>query len=207
MLDWAMIPGARKSRYGTFPVGIACGRLNVSPKMTSQSTGCTARVTASVRSCESFCSSTRQKVKTLFGNWRQIVGSGRAAALANATCSSPGRPDRANRPHGLALLVEVVARVVAKHVLEVGVRADAELQLGRTSDRLDLPEVEERDPVTKELGFLHVVGREQHGHTGRLAQVFDALPHPVARHGVESDGRLVEHQQLRAVDERLGQLE
>ena len=44
------------------PVGIAWKRLNVSPKITSHSTGCTARVSTSVRSWRSFCSSTRQNV-------------------------------------------------------------------------------------------------------------------------------------------------
>jgi len=66
-----MIPGARKSRYGTLPVGIACTRLKVSPKMTSQSAGCTARVKSSVRSWLIFCSSTRQNVPTRLGSRRQ----------------------------------------------------------------------------------------------------------------------------------------
>ena len=62
--DWAITPGARKSRYGTPSDGIAWIRLNVSPKITSHRTGWTARVTSSVRSWRSFWSSTRQKVPT-----------------------------------------------------------------------------------------------------------------------------------------------
>ncbi len=67
--------------------------------------------------------------------------------------------------------------------------------------------MEQRDTVAEELGLLHVVGSEEHRHPGRLPQILDALPHAVAGDGVEPDGRLVEHEQLGTVDERLGQLE
>src|SRR5258708_26296505 len=59
--DCAMMPGDRKARYDTDPVLITCKRLNVVPKINNHSAGCTIRVTSSVRSCCSFCSSTIAK--------------------------------------------------------------------------------------------------------------------------------------------------
>src|SRR5262245_17425998 len=155
MLDWAMIPGARKSRYGTPAVGIAWSRLKVSPKMTSQSTGWIARVTASVRSCESFCSSTRQNVATRLGNCRQSRGSGSATgALAKPARRAPRAADRADRGPGLAAIVELVAGVVPEHVLERRARPERALQLLRGADGDDAAEVEERDPVAEEVRLL-----------------------------------------------------
>src|SRR5215813_3652111 len=112
-----MIPGARKSRYGMPPVGIAWMRLNVSPKMSSQSTGCTARVTSSVRSWLSFCSSTMQNVTVLLGNRRQIAGARSSADAAGGPASAADLTE-ASLPDLVAF--DRVAGVAAEDILERG---------------------------------------------------------------------------------------
>src|SRR5262249_11815006 len=111
-----MIPGARKSRYELFPVLIAWIRLNVSPKISSQSTGCTARVKSSVRSWLSFCSSTMQNVSVRLGN---VCQSGRAAGRSADAAGSPASTaDLTQAPLSDLFAVERVARLTTEHVLE-----------------------------------------------------------------------------------------
>src|SRR6478672_9933183 len=163
MPDCAITPGARKSRYGMPPVGMACRRLKVWPKITSHSTGWTARVNISVRSCLSFCSSTRQNVATRSGKRRQIGGSAMTTASANATCR-PSRPaDLADAARALGA-VEAAAGRVAEDVVERRGRSQLAFQLGRGALRLDAPEVHQRDAIAEQLGLLHVVGRQQDRH-------------------------------------------
>src|ERR1700761_3661482 len=104
-----MIPGARKSRYDRLPVGMAWMRLNVSPKISSQRIGCTARVKSSLRSCESFCSSTRQNVATRLGKRCQTGTSTEAAR------GPPSATDFTET--SLRLFGEAAAGELAEHVL------------------------------------------------------------------------------------------
>src|SRR5579875_245462 len=185
--DCAMMPGARKSRYRTWPVRMAWIRLNVSPKITSHSTGCTARVSSSVRSWRSFCSSTTQNVTTLLARRRQ----GCSGARARGSAQTPGGETGAaygTDPSIVDAVVELRAGVVAEDVLEAGAGAEGSLELGRPAHGSDGTEVHEGDPVAQRLGFFHVVGGE---HDGRP---------PFA-------ARLVEDEQRRSVHERLRQLE
>src|SRR5665648_698081 len=87
---------------------MARSRLNVSPKTTSHRTGWTARVTSSVRSCFSFCSSTRQKVTTREPS-RRAPRTGRESWSAQMD-GAPGAADTA-QPSS-PVLEEVAARDV-----------------------------------------------------------------------------------------------
>src|SRR5579875_1179429 len=204
--DCAMMPGARKSRYRTWPVRMAWIRLNVSPKITSHSTGCTARVSSSVRSWRSFCSSTTQNVTTLLARRRQ----GCSGARARGSAQTPGGETGAaygTDPSIVDAVVELRAGVVAEDVLEAGAGAEGSLELGRPAHGSDGTEVHEGDPVAQRLGFFHVVGGEHDGRPPFAAQLLDALPHAVAGDRVEPHRRLVEDEQRRSVHERLRQLE
>src|SRR5581483_6564156 len=127
-------------------------RLNVSPKMTSHSTGCTARVKSSVRSCESFCSSTRQNVPTRFGKRRQTCGAPRSAEPARGTTSASDRTQASSQ-----VAVEAAAGVVAEDIFERRVRSERRLQLVGRSLRPDRAEVHEGDAVAERIRLLHVV--------------------------------------------------
>src|ERR1700722_1133026 len=135
-----MIPGARKSRYDLPPVGIACSRLNVSPKTTSHRTGCTARVKSSVRSWLSFCSSTRQNVPTRLGNRRQMLGGAASATSANTLCG-PASSSDLTQASFRAVADERLARVAAEDVLERRVGPDCGLQLVGGAARAGHPAV------------------------------------------------------------------
>src|SRR5579862_1566337 len=199
-----MIPGARKSRYDLPPVGIAWRRLNVSPKTTSHSTGCTARVNSSVRSWLSFCSSTRQNVPTRLGNRRQMLGGATSATSAN-TLRGPASSSDLTQASLRSVADERLARVAAEDVLQRRVRADRRLQLVRSPAGANLPEMHQRDPVAQRVGLLHVVRRHEHRHPEGVAHLLDSLPDAIAGNGVEADRRLVEHEDGGAVDERLSE--
>src|ERR1700742_211372 len=113
--DWARIPGARKSRYGVDPVGIAWIRLNVVPNTASQSAGWTVRVTSSVRSWRSFCSSTRHIAPTRRAS--SVTSPTGEKRSADAAGGAAGRTDIAHAPFLLGLR-EGVAGVVAEDVVE-----------------------------------------------------------------------------------------
>src|SRR5690349_6844989 len=110
--DWARMPGARKSRYGTEPVGMARIRVNVSPKTSSHSTGWMTRVMSSVGSWRIFCTSTRHSVYTRDGRTRQMAAGG-SSSTEPAGCST----GTADIPETSLRLLEVVAGVLPEHVL------------------------------------------------------------------------------------------
>jgi hypothetical protein len=87
-----------------------------------------------------------------------------------------------------------------------GVGADRRLELIGCVDGHDLALVNDRDAIAA-LGFVHVVGGEEHG--GRLAgaQRVDVLPDVDTRLGVEPNRRLVEEEDSRHVEETAGDLE
>src|SRR6266536_1737596 len=75
------------------PVGTARSRVKVSPKISSHSTGWTARVYSSVRSWRSFCSSTRHSVATRLPSVRQTGGPGGSGASAEPAGGAAGVAD------------------------------------------------------------------------------------------------------------------
>src|SRR5690348_6390976 len=166
--DWARMPGARKSRYGTDPVGMARIRVNVSPKMTSHRAGWMARVTSSVRSWRSFCNSTRHIAYTRVPSRRSAFVLTDAAGGA-ASCPDIAKPPSIQRVAGVPAedRVQVVARAI---VDRGGQPAD---ELGRRTERADGAPVHQGDPVAVLLGFLHVVRGDQYRHAGPLAQCGD----------------------------------
>ena len=63
---------------------------------------------------------------------------------------------------------------------------------------LDAAVVDDADPVAQALGFLHVVGRVENGHTF-AAQLLDTFEDGVAALRIDADRRLVEDEQTRLV--------
>src|SRR6185312_5925019 len=150
---------------------MACSRVKTLPNTSSHSAGWTARVTSSVRSCRSFCSSTRHIVAT-----REIpVATVRnGPGSAEATGGAAGSTDIAH----VSLLGrgEGVAGVAAEDVVERGRGADRALEVGRCAQRADPTAVHERDPVAVLVGLLHGVRRDEHGHAGGPPDLVDARP-------------------------------
>src|SRR6476661_3099418 len=163
------------------PVGIARIWLKVVPKMTSHRIGWIARVTSSLRSWRSFCSSTRQNVLMREASSPTPVRLCRSAQTAGGSTS---RSDTA-QPSLLTLhVVERLPGVVTEHVLEARARSGGCLEVLRGPEGAQAAPVQERHPVAERVGLLHVVRREQHGHAVVTLHLRDSLPHAVARHGV-----------------------
>src|SRR6185437_8444360 len=175
-------------------VGIAWIRLNVSPKISSHSAGCMARVYSSVRSWRIFLSSTQHSVPT-----RLISRRAAASGVSPASWGRPGSAEAAGGAPGAAyvtdasllrVVVEGAAGVVPEHVVQRGAVPERGLELARGSCGPDQACVHERDPVAVGVGLVHVVGGHQHGERGGLAQPGDVVPHIGARDRVQADGRL-----------------
>src|SRR5450830_1216283 len=118
-------------------------RLNVSPKTTSHRSGWPALVTSSVRSCLSFCSSTRQNVTTREPS-RRAPRTDRESRSAQVD-GSTGAADTA-QPSSL-VLDEVAAREGSEDVLEAGPLPLGGLQLIRSPDGAQPPEVHQGDQI------------------------------------------------------------
>src|SRR3984893_9909957 len=69
---------------------------------------------------------------------------------------------------------------------------------------LDPSTLHDDDALAQALDLGHVVGGEQHGGAALLAEALEMRAHPVGGVGVERGGRLVEKQDLRRIDQRLG---
>lgn len=80
------------------------------------------------------------------------------------------------------------------------VLADKSHELGAGPLGDDLAVVDDADPVAEALGFLHVVGRVEHGHA-LGAEVFDAFEDRVSALWVYAHRRLVQYEELRAVQQ------
>src|SRR6478735_2862603 len=162
-------------------------RLKVVPKMTSQRIGWMARVSSSVRSWRSFCSSTRQNVPTRETSSRGPVRLTRSAEAARGSTSCPDTAQPS-----LLLTLERVAGVVAEDVLEGGALTRRGLEVVGSAEGAQRAVVHERDAVAQRVRLLHVVRREHDGHAVVALHLVDALPDAVARHRVQAHGRLVE---------------
>src|SRR6478735_2890688 len=207
--DCAMMPGARKARYGTSPVSITFRCENVCPKISSQSAGCTMRVNNSVRSWRSFCNSTSANAPTRTASDR-IRRQPRGARTR--WMSARGSTDTASRPSARAhfletglrcVLVQIRSRVMAEHVLERRFRGDGLFQLARRADRAQPSVMHERHAVTQRIGLLHVVSGQQDRHAELVLHAPDLCPDSVAGNRVQAYGRLVEDEQRGPVDQGL----
>src|ERR1700761_6875239 len=109
---------------------MARNRVNVSPYTTSQRIGWTSRVTSSLRSCRIFCSSTRQKVAI-----REVIRRAAASPPVGSAHAAGGASSAADATEASLLRVaQLVAGVVAEHVLEAGVGPELGLELVRGTD-------------------------------------------------------------------------
>src|SRR5688500_15570850 len=106
------------------------------------------RVTSSVLSLRSFCSSTRPSVAVRVASRR--TGSAQLAG---------GRATATDIPHPLCPVVigQPGAGVATEDVLERGVGSDVGAQRVRGADGLQTPVVHERNGVAQLVGLLHVV--------------------------------------------------
>src|SRR5438876_8134644 len=130
------------------PVGMAWTRVNVSPKISSQRAGWIARVSSSVRSCRSFCSSARQRAPTRLPSHRHAGGAVTVGASASAHAAG-GAAGRADFTEALSSLVvgQRAAGEVTEHVLERSALPEARLEIVRGPERLEPPAVHQGDPV------------------------------------------------------------
>jgi hypothetical protein len=97
----------------------------------------------------------------------------------------------------------VLEGAVTDDHLGCGQRPD---QIGRHALRDDTSVIDDRDTVAQELGFVHVVRRQQDG-AAVATERPQRLPQLAARLRVQTRGRLVEKQQLRTAGKRAGQRE
>src|SRR5438093_1039397 len=74
------------------------------------------------------------------------------------------------------------------------------LQLRRRTSGDDAPVVDHRDALRHAVRFVHVVGREEHGHALAAPEVLHVGPHLIAALRIEATRRLVETQHLRRAD-------
>src|SRR6185437_11224796 len=113
---------------------MTCRWLNVVPKISSHSAGCTIRVSSSVRSCCSFCSSTMANVlmrlnvvptrRQPCGARTRVIAGAVAALRTWSTCTAghlSAGTGFANTGGLLGSLVQAGSRIVAEDVLERGV--------------------------------------------------------------------------------------
>ena len=85
--------------------------------------------------------------------------------------------------------------------------AEAALQLLRCPLDDHPPEADDREPVGKLVGLLHVVRRQEDRQRLALGEPFELLPHRCARLGIEAGRRLVQEEHLRTMDEPEGDVE
>src|SRR6201992_4349288 len=172
--DWAMMPGARKARYDTDPVLITCSLLNVVPKISSHSAGCTIRVTSSVRSRRSFCISTIANALTRLnvagrrchprGPRDSVTGVGLTAVSTGTAGNLSAGTDFTEQTGALGLRRQVRRGVVPEDVFERGARRDRRLQLRRRPAGAQRAVMHQRNPVAQGVRLFHVMGGQQHGH-------------------------------------------
>lgn len=75
----------------------------------------------------------------------------------------------------------------------------------RGAEGADAAAVHQRDPVAVPVGLVHGVRGHQDGHAGGLAHGGDVVPDTRSGDRVECDRRLVQDQQPRGADQRLGE--
>ena len=202
-----MMPGARKSRY-EIPAGRdRVDAMNVSPKITQPQGGLDrARVELGAVVAELLQLDPGRTCATRLGSRR------RSAGLVERAQPSDGRCGECGGCHaGLLLLRRRRAcrrcgggtRPRASRPVPSAAFSSSGVPVARI-----VPAVHERDPVAQRVRLLHVVG----GHAARSSRTARAARAMVSQRSaagdrVEADRRLVQHQQARPVDERLGELE
>ena len=84
---------------------------------------------------------------------------------------------------------------------------DAPLELGRAADRQDPAVIDDRDPLAQLVGLGHVVGRQQDRPARDGGLPADAqLAHRAGGGDVEAEGRLVEEEDPRVVEQAAGEV-
>src|ERR1035438_3596652 len=184
-------------------------RLKVSPKMSNQSTGWTARVYSSVRSWRILRNSTSQKVMILLGysrhhGGRTAVGPRDSAeTLSGATRAA----DIATSLRRDFLVLDGGPDVVAEDIVQRRRRAEGRLEAGGCALGQEAAVVHQGDAVAEDVRLLHVVGGEEDGHPRLLAQLLHLRPDAGPGYGVETDGGLVKDEESGTVDQRLGEFQ
>ena len=89
--------------------------------------------------------------------------------------------------------------IVQAHAQLLAVREELADELAHGAGAHDAPVLHDGHAVGQRLGLVQVVRGEEHGH-GASAQAVQHLVHLAARARVETDGGLVEEQQLRGME-------
>src|SRR5271155_1074111 len=140
-----------------------------------------ARVKSSVGSRKSFRSSTfamanvsRQTSATTFGSTQAAGG---AASLPDVTIA--------------ASFLDRAAAEMREDVVKRSLRPKAGFQFRRFAQRGNLAAVHQGEFVAEFVGLVHVVRGDQNGHAEIFAQLAQTIPNGVARHRIETNGRLI----------------
>src|ERR1019366_4451776 len=175
------------------PVCIAPLRENTSPKMSSQSAGCRARVTSSVKSWRSLRNSNSVMTNVfsmkLAKGWMKVAVMGLGLAKALRRCAFG------------AYVVEVAAGfkgaagIVNEDIIErVAAVAQRGLEFFTGAKRIQFAQVHDRDTIAIALRLLQVMGREEQGRSVVGPQINQMFPNSIARNRVQPDGRLIEEE-------------
>src|ERR1017187_3613566 len=185
------------------PVCIAPLRENTSPKMSSQSAGCRARVTSSVKSCRSLRNSNSVMTNVfsmkLAKGWMKVAVIGPGLAKALRRCAFG------------AYVVEVAAGIkgaagiVNKDIIErVAAAAQRGLEFFAGAKGIQFAQVHDRDAITMALSLLQVMGREEQRCAIVGPQINEMFPNRVARNGVQPNRRLIQEEHPRPMQRGLG---
>ena len=126
-----------------------------------------------------------------------------AAMRRGSNASSSWRPSRAHHPH----VGQIERRRFAGEVDEqppLGQHAGAQLLEGAVGQ--DPAVADDDHPLGQRLDVVHVVGGEDDGDAALAVQPADELAHRQLGRRIEADGRLVEEEQRRLVQQRRGDL-
>ena len=172
----------RRVGHGFDHLGDAVGVMATRPTCRRSPTGTTGGTT--VRQV----SSARGQRSTNTQVGRSLPISGKMpgmVASARSVLRTPCRGRRAQQPHGVWVLW-IVEHLVAGALLH------------------DPTGVHHADPITQRADDAEVVGDQQHGGVALLAQRANEIEHLGLHRGIETGGRLVEHEELRVASQRHG---
>src|ERR1022692_2025339 len=185
------------------PVCIAPLRENTSPKMSSQSAGCRARVTSSAKSWRSLRNS--NSVMTNVFSMKPVKGWMKAAVIGLGLPKALGGCTFGAYVVEVAAGIKGAAGIVNEDIIErVAAVAQRGLEFFAGAKRIQLAQMHDRDAIAIALRLLQVMGREEQGRSVVGSQINEMLPNSVARNRVQSDGRLIEEEHPRPMQRGLG---
>src|ERR1039457_6861959 len=190
----ARMPGAMKSRYGTLPVCIAPLREKTCPKMSSQSAGCRARVTSSVKSWRSLRSS--NSVMTNVFSTKPVKGWINVAVMGVGLAKALGGSAFGGNVAEAAAGIERCAGIVDEDVIQRVAGAQRGLEFLAGAKRGHFAEVHDRHAIAIFLRLLQVMRGKEQSRTVVGPQIDQMFPDSVARNWIQADRRRSEERRV-----------